>query len=783
MKKIIIYFLLVSIYFNSTINAQVLNKSIIDKVDIENGYYYFNQEKNLTLNDFLNNKSILGLSELDGFIEYNHEKDNIGYIRNRYFQSYNGVKIEKSMFIVTSNSKGKLLYGKGFIVKNLNLSTTPAIRPEEAISTAIKEVNAKVYIWESSKYEKSIKKETNKPDATYYPKAQLVIAKTDLTLDNNQNNFKLCYSIPVISLIPQESYTVYIDALTGTLIRKEDGNNYEPVSKSNLGKTEETLLKEKADFFYNEKKDESNNQETNSQKNIQSCDGSCIQGDANLLYGYGSQNIWTSEATHLLLCDYHLKNTCNAYLYVVQMSSSFEVEYWDGTNNWTDNGDKEGTTTLWCLQQAYDFFRLTPFYSRNSYDGNGSQVKVITNSIETYWDRTNDNIKVNSGEEGLDVIAHEYTHGIIHTSMGGSGLGNSGEEGALNESFGDIFGTMVEFYTMTGDYMFGEDVYPFTCGLQRSLSNPKELCEPDTYLGTNWYTVTNCSPNSSNDNCGIHTNCGVMDYWFYLLSEGGSFYIDDNPYNPEYCVQKIGRDKAAQICYLNMTTLSSGATYTNARAGSIQAAIDLFGANSNEVAQVTNAWFAVGVGAAYNGIVEINNHTVSGSETINNNNELVYNNLQVPSGNSLTTSSSNMIRFKPTSTISYGSNLHAYITTGCFSTNKSANYFVVYDNDSQNNNNLPLKEKKDSLSTVTANKLNFTFTPNPSNGVFSIFKQNDINNSNWQVNITSLIGKDIYNSSFDANEASINLSSFPKGIYIVKINCENKLFTEKIVVQ
>lgn len=41
--------------------------------------------------------------------------------------------------------------------------------------------------------------------------------------------------------------------------------------------------------------------------------------------------------------------------------------------------------------------------------------------------------------------------------------------------------------------------------------------QPDTYNGTYW-----ASTSSSEDHGGVHTNSGVQNYWFYLLSQGGT---------------------------------------------------------------------------------------------------------------------------------------------------------------------------------------------------------------------------------------------------------------------
>jgi len=117
--------------------------------------------------------------------------------------------------------------------------------------------------------------------------------------------------------------------------------------------------------------------------------------------------------------------------------------------------------------------------------------------------------------------------------------------------------------------------------------------QPDTYKGTYWQNTTS-NPNNNNDQGGVHTNSGVGNHWFYLLSEGGSGV---NDINKSYNVTGITIQKAEKIAYKALTTgLSSSATYLDAYNATITAAAVLYGANSNEWKQVVDAWYAVGIG-------------------------------------------------------------------------------------------------------------------------------------------------------------------------------------------
>jgi hypothetical protein len=202
----------------------------------------------------------------------------------------------------------------------------------------------------------------------------------------------------------------------------------------------------------------------------------------------------------------------------------------------------------------------------------------------------------------LDIAGHEFTHGVVRFS---ANLNTFGESGALIESFCDIFGTMIEDFSRgSNNWTIGEDASTI-----RDMQTPSNTANPSTYLTDPlWVNTIGCIPGSANDpgdNCGVHTNAGVQNHWFYLLSQGGT--------QNGVIVQGIGIDKAASIAYTNLTTfLGSNANHPAARLGAISAAKQLYGVCSNEVIQTTNAWAAVGVGAPYSG----NCLTISGENII-----------------------------------------------------------------------------------------------------------------------------------------------------------------------
>lgn len=312
------------------------------------------------------------------------------------------------------------------------------------------------------------------------------------------------------------------------------------------------------------------------------------------------------------------------------------TEYTNSTPNYTDNSTKPAVEVHWAMEIAKDYYNTR--HSRNSYDGNGSIIRnyydinfgstaqpsgtnaaaldvqgivgmIYGNGFYANPSAPTTNVGAFYPFVGIDVAGHEYSHLIVSRT---ANLAYQKESGALNESFADMFGAAIEFYSgVTPNWNIGEGICnPAYIGTNylRSMSNPNagpaalSGQQPDTYLtGTYWKNASStCTPISDgndpnyNDSCGVHTNSGVGNFWFYLLSVGGAGTNDNGT---SYNVTGITIQKAEKIAYRTLTTyLTSNSAYINAYNSSKQAAIDLYGAGSNELQQVENAWCAVGLG-------------------------------------------------------------------------------------------------------------------------------------------------------------------------------------------
>lgn len=321
----------------------------------------------------------------------------------------------------------------------------------------------------------------------------------------------------------------------------------------------------------------------------------CSTGSATTTW-HGTQTIKTSiqGGSYILLDDCQASNIRTRDW----NNGGTPLDFIDANNSWTATNQRSAVTGHWAAKRSREYFGTV--HGRTSWDGNGGDVDLRVNAIVN---GSGNNASFNWGTgimmlgrgssttsytddfNTIDITGHEYAHGVTGTT---ANLTYSYEPGALNESFSDIFGTCIQIWEEgSNNWTIGDDL---SIGAIRSMSNPNSHNQPDTYLGTYWYT-------GSGDYGGVHTNSGVQNFWFYLLSQGGS---GTNDISNSYSVSGIGITAARAIAYRNLSVyLGPSSNHYSARAGSIQAARDLYGVGSSQEIAVTNAWYAVGVGAAY----------------------------------------------------------------------------------------------------------------------------------------------------------------------------------------
>ena len=234
---------------------------------------------------------------------------------------------------------------------------------------------------------------------------------------------------------------------------------------------------------------------------------------------------------------------------------------------------------------VYDYYKSR--FGRDSLDGKGMNLMVVTHFMDkfnnAFWNGTfmvygdGDNQTFTSLAGCLDVAAHEMSHGVIEHS---ANLIYQNQSGALNESFADIFGAMVD----ADDWLMGEQCTAAAPGFLRNMKNPAQGLSPQPTKMSEYRNLPNTK---EGDNGGVHINSGIPNRAAYLIAEGLS---------AEGLGTSIGRAKTEQIFYRALTTyLTASAQFIDARRATLQAAADLHGAGSSEVLAVTKAWDAVEV--------------------------------------------------------------------------------------------------------------------------------------------------------------------------------------------
>jgi Zn-dependent metalloprotease len=185
----------------------------------------------------------------------------------------------------------------------------------------------------------------------------------------------------------------------------------------------------------------------------------------------------------------------------------------------------------------------------------------------------------------LDVVAHEWQHAVTYFAITWSdgtprGLDYRDESGALNESYSDFFGALVE----GRDWFLGEDCYtPNTPDdALRDMANPGLHGQPDHYSK---YVTT------GTQSYRVHVNSGIMNKAAYLMCEGGSHY--------GITVAALGKEAVSSIWYRAMVHHLQGAsTFAAARSALLQSCQELYPQDTAKYAAVQNACAAVGVGEA-----------------------------------------------------------------------------------------------------------------------------------------------------------------------------------------
>ncbi|HEX7176190.1 MAG TPA: M4 family metallopeptidase [Pyrinomonadaceae bacterium] len=251
------------------------------------------------------------------------------------------------------------------------------------------------------------------------------------------------------------------------------------------------------------------------------------------------------------------------------------------------------------LGATYDFF--SEVLDRNSIDDRGMRLVATVHFGAGYnnafWNGRQmvfgdgDNIIFKGFTRSLDVIGHELTHGVTDYT---AKLVYHKQPGALNESFSDVFGSLIKQYAADPKQTADEADWLIGAGLLadgingvalRSMKDPGSAYD-DPQLGgrdpqpKHMSDYRNMPDDEWNDWGGVHINSGIPNHAFYLVARqlGGYAWED-----------------AGLIWYNALLQLWEMAQFQDCANITAQVAGAVFGAGSAQQQAVREAWAEVGI--------------------------------------------------------------------------------------------------------------------------------------------------------------------------------------------
>ncbi len=272
-----------------------------------------------------------------------------------------------------------------------------------------------------------------------------------------------------------------------------------------------------------------------------------------------------------------------------------------GNNVWSN---KTGVSAHYNGGKAFEYFQKT--HARKSINGIGGNIVSLINVTDeddksmgnAFWNGAamfygNGDNAFKPLARGLDVAGHEMTHGVVQST---ANLEYEGESGALNESFADVFGAMID----RDDWRVGEDVVltsAFPSGALRSLEDPHNGQTTNNF-NKGWQPRTfNERYTGNEDNGGVHLNSGIPNWAFFKFATA------------------VGKDKAEKVYYRALSNyLTKSSKFVDCRVAVVKATTDLYGAT--EIAAARKAFDEVGILGDSGGSYENNANDNPGADFV-----------------------------------------------------------------------------------------------------------------------------------------------------------------------
>jgi len=265
-------------------------------------------------------------------------------------------------------------------------------------------------------------------------------------------------------------------------------------------------------------------------------------------------------------------------------TSTVDLEYSPITSTNNTWSNPTAVSAHFSAQAMYSYLENT--FGRNSLNGQGGNIISFINvanedgsSMENAFWNGQAAFYGNGGSAfkplagALDVISHELGHGVVSNT---ANLEYQGQSGAINETYADIFGAMVD----RDDWLIGEDVVRSEVYPSGALRNMEDPHNSGNSLNDYYYQPKHVSEMyiGTEDNGGVHINSGIGNHAYYLYATA------------------VSKEKAEQVFYRALTNyLTSKSQFIDLRIAVVQSAKDLYGESSAEAEEASNAFNAVGI--------------------------------------------------------------------------------------------------------------------------------------------------------------------------------------------
>jgi Zn-dependent metalloprotease len=294
-------------------------------------------------------------------------------------------------------------------------------------------------------------------------------------------------------------------------------------------------------------------------------------------------------------------------------SSTTYFLFLDADDVWNSPSQRAGVDAHYAMERYFNY--LSSVHGRNGIDGSGGPFTVLgDNGVTTlvasfvhfgvnlnraFWDPGFRQMNYGDGDGvsfsplvTVDIGGHEMTHGVTQFT---ANLTYQGESGALNESWSDVFGAMLERNVRgvedANTWLIAEQAY--TPGVSGDALRYMD----DPHRATGHNLTPNDDPDhyseryiGLDDDGGVHVNSGIANKAFYLLAKGGSHHLGGS-------MTGIGADQASRIWFVALASYMTPSTnFAGARTATLNAAGALYGAGSTQQIAVASAWCLVGVG-------------------------------------------------------------------------------------------------------------------------------------------------------------------------------------------